>query len=112
MVFGLISPRYRGLVNHKMQALLHGGTADQILPSTHVALMGPTDRDDAISGIIMGLGAWCPSGPRHQSRAGFPVPRLHLIRSMKPSLKAPPIQTVEQLQLPPNFQRTVQRPTP
>jgi len=39
-----------------MQVLLHGGTADRILPNTHVALMGPTDRGDAISGIIKCLG--------------------------------------------------------
>ena len=39
-----------------MQALLHGSTTDRILPNTHVALMGPTDRGDAISGIIKRLG--------------------------------------------------------
>lgn len=82
-----------------MQALLHGCTADRILPSTHVALMGPTDRGDAISGIIKGLGVWCLSGPRHRSQAGFPVLRLHLIdqsinsnNQFKPSLKAPAFQ--------------------
>jgi len=45
-----------------MQALLYRNTADQILPSTHVALMGPTDRGDAISGIIEDLGCdACPA---------------------------------------------------
>jgi len=38
-----------------MQALMHESTYSRTRPNTYVHLMGPTDRGDAISGILEDL---------------------------------------------------------
>lgn len=84
-----------------MQALLHGSTTDRILPNTHVALMGPTDRGDAISGIIKQLG-W--GALLAYAIGAKPVSRCSGYRSS--------INLIQTKHQGPAFQRTVQRLTP
>lgn len=45
-------PCYGVLVHRKMQALLHGIPPNHAAQTSDVALMGPTHRGDAISGIL------------------------------------------------------------